>query len=119
MICRRSVVSFAAVLVTAIGVQTALTGAAPPSDDESTIVHVLNRIGFGPRPGDVERVRQLGVRPYIEQPLHPEHISDAVLAPRLAGFSTINLSSKEIAGRYEIPLEQARREARHADLKRP
>ena len=39
-----------------------------------TIVHVLNRIAFGPRPGDVERVQALGLQRYIDEQLHPERI---------------------------------------------
>ena len=42
-------------------------GAAPLQDPDKHIVHVLNRIGFGPRPGDVERVRATGVQQYIDQ----------------------------------------------------
>ena len=34
--------------------------------DERTIAHVLNRIGFGPRPGDIERVGRMGLEAYIE-----------------------------------------------------
>jgi len=33
---------------------------------------LLWRAGFGPRPGDVERIRRLGVERYIDQQLHPE-----------------------------------------------
>ena len=39
--------------------------------------HVLSRTGFGPRPGDVERVRALGLQRYIDEQLHPERIADA------------------------------------------
>ena len=48
---------------------------SPPSDDKA-IVHILNRIGFGPRPGDVEKVRAIGVQSYIDQQLQPERIPD-------------------------------------------
>ena len=41
------------------------------ADDEKAIVHVLNRIGFGPRPGDVERVHSIGLRQYIESAAAP------------------------------------------------
>jgi uncharacterized protein (DUF1800 family) len=42
-------------------------------------VHVLNRLAFGPRPGDIERVKAIGVDRWIEQQLHPERIDDAGL----------------------------------------
>ena len=64
----------------------AVAGAFP--DDDRAIVHVLNRIGFGPRPGDVEQVHALGLQRYIDQQLHPERIADAGMSARLAGLST-------------------------------
>jgi uncharacterized protein (DUF1800 family) len=108
-----------AVLVAAVGVQPTLNGAAAPADDDQAIVHVLNRIGFGPRPGDVDRVRQLGLRQYIDQQLHPERISDESLAARLNGLSTLTLSSKAIADRYEIPQMEARRDAKQKAASSP
>jgi uncharacterized protein (DUF1800 family) len=89
-------------------------GAARPESDERTALHVLNRITFGPRPGDVARVQQLGVAQFIDAQLHPERIADAALAPRLAGFETLQLNDREIAERYEIPAEQARRAQQQA-----
>ncbi len=80
-----------------------------PNDDR-TITHVLNRIGFGPAPGDVQRVAQLGLDKYIEQQLHPEKLPDDGVKARLASFDTLKLSSEQIASRYYQPFQQARRE---------
>ena len=44
--------------------------AAPLAGDQAT-VHVLNRLAYGPRPGDIERVRQSGVQAYIDEQLNP------------------------------------------------
>ena len=90
-----------AVLVAALGVQTTLDGAAAPADDDQAIVHVLNRIGYGPRPGDIDRVRQIGLRQYIDKQLHPERIPDDSLATRLDRYSTLNLSSRDLSEKYE------------------
>ena len=87
-----------------------------PNDDK-TIVHVLNRIGFGPRPGDVEKVRAMGLQAYIEQQLHPERIADAAMDARLAGLSTLRLSSREIAQQFELPALEARRDQKQAAAK--
>ena len=84
--------------------------AARLASDERTALHVLNRITFGPRPGDVARVQQMGIERFIDEQLHPERIPDAGVAGRLDGFETLGLSSREIAQRYEIPAIQARRE---------
>jgi uncharacterized protein (DUF1800 family) len=109
----------AAALVAGLAVQTTVNGAAGPADDDQAIVHVLNRIGFGPRPGDVDRVRQIGLRQYIDQQLHPERIADEALAARLSGFPTLTLSSRQLAERYEIPQQQAKRDAKQEVAKSP
>jgi len=81
------------------GVQHAI----PASPDDKAIVHVLNRIGFGPGPGDVDAVRRVGLAAHIDQQLHPERIADARLTERLAGFTTLQLSTRELADRFYIP----------------
>ena len=86
-----------------------VVGAAVPNDDQA-IIHVLNRIGFGPRPGDVEKVRAIGLRRYIDEQLHPERLADASLNTRLRDLTTIGLGTREISERYERPLMEARRE---------
>lgn len=84
--------------------------AVPAHPDNKTIIHVLNRIGFGPRPGDVERVRAMGLQTYIEQQLHPDRIPDTAMAPRLASLETLSKSSREIAEEYLIPGQMLRRQ---------
>src|SRR4030088_1195278 len=81
---------------------THFTAASFPADDKA-IVHVLNRIGFGPRPGDVAAVREVGMQRYIDQQLQPERIVDPAVSARLSGLPTIGLSSREIAEQFEIP----------------
>src|SRR5712692_583179 len=51
-------------------------------NETEAILHALNRLGYGPRPGDVERVRQMSLEKWIEQQIHPESINDATLAAR-------------------------------------
>ena len=82
----------------------------PARPDDRVIAHVLNRIGFGPRPGDLERVRRLGLSAYIEQQLRPGTIEDAGMAARLAGLGTLTKSTRELADSYFIPAQMARRE---------
>ena len=48
-------------------------------DEQKRAVHALNRLTFGARPGDLERVTQLGVDKWIELQLHPEKIDDSAL----------------------------------------
>jgi len=85
--------------------------AAPPAPaSDEAIVHVLNRIGYGPRPGEVEKVRAAGLQRFIDDQLHPERIADRSMAERLAGLTTIGMSAGQIAERIELPALEARRE---------
>jgi uncharacterized protein (DUF1800 family) len=92
------------------------TSAAPFPKDDRAIVHVLSRTGFGPRPGDVERVRSLGIQRYVDEQLQPQRIADGAMTARLAGLTTIELSSRQIAEQYELPQLEARKQ-RKADAK--
>jgi len=75
----------------------------------AALAHVLDRVTFGARPGDIARVKQIGVTKYIDLQLHPERIDDRALEARLDEFETLDLSTREIAERYAIPAQQARR----------
>jgi len=88
--------------------------AVPSKPDDKTILHVLNRIGFGARPGDVERVRQVGLAKYIEQQLNPERVADEGMKARLAGFPTLAMSSRQLAEDYYVPALEMRRQAQRA-----
>src|SRR5688572_22018077 len=91
-------------------------GAIPRNSDDKTVVHVLNRLGFGPAPGDVERVRKMGLAAYIEQQLHPERLADESLTRRLQGFETLTMSSREMAEEIFLPADMQRREAQRAGM---
>jgi uncharacterized protein (DUF1800 family) len=82
--------------------------AIPSAPDDRTIVHVLNRLGFGAAPGDVERVRRMGLEAYIAGQLAPERIADDRIAARLAPFTTLNMSTRALADEYFIPAMQER-----------
>src|SRR6185295_15585080 len=67
------------------------------------IIHVLNRLGFGARPGDVERVKAMGVEKYIEQQLHPEQIADSAAETKLRELSVLNMTTAELYEKYPQP----------------
>jgi uncharacterized protein (DUF1800 family) len=93
--------------------------AAKLSQDQR-ILHVLNRLGFGARPGDVERVKAMGIDNYIAQQLFPEKIDDSASEAKLVNLETLRMSTAEIYERYPQPnqlLQQLqRRGALPADL---
>src|ERR1700690_3689574 len=74
-------------------------------DEQKRAVHALNRLAFGPRPGDVERVLQLGVDHWIDLQLHPDKIDDSALDARLEPLRTLRMSSKQIAEDFPDPQE--------------
>jgi len=47
-------------------------------------VIALNRMAYGPRPGDIERVRTMGFNAYVEEQLAPAAIDDSDCDSRLA-----------------------------------
>jgi hypothetical protein len=71
--------------------------------DAAAAEHVLNRLGYGARPGDVERVLAMGIDRYIESQLNPRAIPDAGVTSRLAAFHTLDLDSREITERFFTP----------------
>ena len=73
-------------------------------------IHALDRLAFGPRPGDVERVAATGVDRWIDQQLHPERLAeDPAIEPRLPGQDVLSLSNGELIARFEVPIREARK----------
>ena len=65
------------------------------------VIHLLNRLSLGIRPGEIDRVQQLGVDKYIQQQLNPDSIVEpAILTDRLSKLDTISLSPAELFQRY-------------------
>jgi uncharacterized protein (DUF1800 family) len=64
--------------------------------DQKRAMQALNRLTFGPRPGDIQQVMAMGVDRWIDLQLHPEKIPDGAMEPRLAEFRTLRMSAKEI-----------------------
>jgi uncharacterized protein (DUF1800 family) len=94
----------------ATAIRAGASGEAPPAPPARDFaMHVLNRLGFGPRPGDVDRVLRMGVSKYIEQQLHPESISDNAMAGALKNLPTISMSSAALIDTFERPLREALR----------
>jgi uncharacterized protein (DUF1800 family) len=77
--------------------------------EEEAVLHALNRLAFGPRPGDIERVKKMGLEKWIEQQLHPESLNDAAVQARLARYPTLAMSSEELMDKFPQPQLAARR----------
>src|SRR5437879_9677795 len=72
------------------------------SPDEA-ILHALNRLAYGPRPGEVERIRQMGLAKWVEQQLNPNSIDDRALDARLADYPTLRMSTAKLIDEYPQP----------------
>src|ERR1700752_3344605 len=71
--------------------------------EEQRISHVLNRLGFGARPGDVERVKAMGLENYINQQLNPEKIVDTVAENKVKDLAAVNMTTAELYEKYPQP----------------
>ena len=70
-------------------------------DGDTLVAHVLNRVAFGPAPGDVERVRRMGIDAYIDEQLHPERLPvDPALQARLATLDVERLPAGTLVDGY-------------------
>jgi uncharacterized protein (DUF1800 family) len=75
---------------------------------QSDALHVLNRLAFGPRPGDIDRVMKMGVDSYIDQQLHPETIPmPPDLNERLAKLSEGEVSQADLITTYRKVIKAA------------
>jgi uncharacterized protein (DUF1800 family) len=101
-------------------------------DPQKQAVHALNRLTFGPRSGDVQRVMQIGIDKWIDLQLRPEKIDDSALDARLAPFRTLRMGTKEIVdtfppneiikqiadGKAELPRDPFKRAVYEAQVQR-
>src|SRR3989442_1161102 len=73
--------------------------------EEQRILHVLNRLGYGARPGDVERVKAMGLEHYINQQLNPAGIADPVVEAKLQdkNLSTLTMTTAELYEKFPQP----------------
>ena len=76
----------------------------PQMTEDQKALHALNRLTFGPRPGDLDQIKQLGVNNWIDQQLHPETIPDnPILLEKLAPLDTLVMSTKAMLEKYPSP----------------
>lgn len=80
---------------------TAASASALTQDQR--VLHALNRLTFGPRPGDVAAVEAMGLDKWIDAQLNPESIDDAALEGRLAAYPAMRLSQHDLVERFPSP----------------
>ncbi|MGH9756786.1 MAG: DUF1800 domain-containing protein, partial [Candidatus Acidiferrales bacterium] len=78
--------------------------------EDQAILHALDRLGYGPRPGDVERIRNMGLEKWVDQQLDPNSIDDSDLDQRLDQYLTLNMSSAQLMALFPRPDEAAKKQ---------
>ena len=80
----------------------------PPLEDREKVIHVLNRLSFGPRPGEVDKViAEGGWEKWVEQQLNPDSVQDAALEDELPQkFPWLKMSLQEIKAAYPMKYQQ-------------
>jgi uncharacterized protein (DUF1800 family) len=112
-----------AVILTTATVAVTLWGAAKSAKSATELegrkraLHALNRLTFGPRPGDVEKVESMGLDKWIEQQLHPEKIDNSALDSRLAPFRTLKMDAREMIENF--PPNQVLRQVADGKMSMP
>ena len=92
---------------------TAILAAGPFNQKltpDQQIIHALNRLTFGPRPGDMEQVRRIGLNKWIEQQLHPEQIAEnPELEAKLKPLATLQMPVARVVEEYTPRQQEAMR----------
>ena len=84
---------------------------------DERILHALNRFTFGPRPGDLEVLRQIGLDSWFEQQLHPQSLDLTDLNARLAEYPAMQWNTADLL--YRLPSNALIRQALNGKLQVP
>jgi uncharacterized protein (DUF1800 family) len=80
-----------------------------PADQQ--IIQALNRLTFGPRPGDVLKVRAMGLDKWIDQQLHPDKIDDRANEQFVASYGILHQDQNDLLKQYAEE-QRAKREVK-------
>jgi uncharacterized protein (DUF1800 family) len=84
---------------------------------DARILHALNRLTFGPRPGDVEAMRAIGLDKWFEQQLQPTSIDETDLNARLAQYPAMQWSTQDLL--FRMPSQAIIRQAADGKINIP
>ncbi|HXD07955.1 MAG TPA: DUF1800 domain-containing protein [Burkholderiaceae bacterium] len=109
---RRTLEAFLLALAAAACFLGAPTAARAAGASEEEALHVLNRLSFGPAPGDLAHVMQIGVDAYVDEQLNPQRLPmPASLAQRLDALKTTQLGQKELVREFREAAQAAKKDA--------
>src|SRR5262249_6819663 len=96
----------------------AIALALSPLTPDQQILHALNRVGYGPRPRDLEPVRQVGLATYLGRQLDPASIAAPRVEQALGQYPTLAMSSAALAAAYPRPSPEAQRKVADGEMSR-
>src|SRR5260370_10061370 len=65
-------------------------------NEQEATLHALNRLGFGPHPGEVEQIQKTGLENWVQWQLHPENTADPVIYAPLPRYPTLLSSAASL-----------------------
>jgi len=92
--------------------------AATVRADEQAILHVLRRFTYGPRPGDVDRVRAMGLGVWLERQLAPDSLADDAVDVALRELPTPRLSIADLLRQFPRPEPGLRAKVQTGEMSR-
>jgi uncharacterized protein (DUF1800 family) len=90
----------------------------PFSATDHPILRFLNRAGYGPRPGDYERVSQMGLEAYLEEQLNPQNIDDTAVETAMQELTVYNQDASELSSKNKSTRRKAAKELVQATILR-
>src|ERR1700676_5660749 len=96
---RKALFSVSLAIVAAIAIPAVTT-----VSEDSRILHALDRLTFGARPADLEQVRTMGLKKWIDLQLNPKKLPEnPVLLEKLGPLDTLNMSAGALDKTYPTP----------------
>jgi uncharacterized protein (DUF1800 family) len=81
---------------------------------DEQVQQALNRLTFGARPGDAEKVRAMGVDAWIDAQLRPDRIDNSGADALMSKYAVFNMKTPDIIREYNI-VQQLKRQVKKAD----
>src|SRR5512145_1429461 len=89
-----------------------------PSEGDRQIIHALNRLTYGARPGELERVRAIGLSAWIDRQLRPQTIDDSAAERALAELTTLHMPIADLLRAYPRPDPRLREKIASGEMTR-
>jgi uncharacterized protein (DUF1800 family) len=110
---------FSRLLISTISFVAFSAGQAADLSVEQRALHVLNRLGYGPKPGDVGKMIDMGIEHYIDAQLTPENIPlPPSLTQRLDTLSAVQVPARELLAEFVAAQKAAKQDDEEGKQKR-